>query len=53
MITDRLVRIRSEIEQLLFRMSAEFSDRKQRLIFLINNYDLIVTLLNVRILLTL
>ncbi|KAJ3035124.1 Vacuolar protein sorting-associated protein 52 [Rhizophlyctis rosea] len=44
LLNNSLLRVRAEVEGLLVRMSAEFSDKKSRLIFLINNYDLITTI---------
>ncbi|KAL1919768.1 uncharacterized protein VTP21DRAFT_1699 [Calcarisporiella thermophila] len=40
-----LQRLRNEVDALLNKISAEFSDRKNSLIFLINNYDLVITVL--------
>ncbi|KAJ3296154.1 hypothetical protein HDU79_007408 [Rhizoclosmatium sp. JEL0117] len=40
-----LVRLRNEVESLLFRMADELSDRKDKLVLLINNYDLVHTIL--------
>ncbi|CAG8622941.1 11481_t:CDS:10 [Paraglomus brasilianum] len=45
-LTNSLLRVRTEVELLLNKMSTEFSDHKSRYIFLINNYDLVVTILN-------
>ena len=36
-----------EVELLLTKMSSEISNRKDRLIFLINNFDLVVSQLGV------
>ncbi|TPX61117.1 hypothetical protein SpCBS45565_g07345 [Spizellomyces sp. 'palustris'] len=41
-----LLRLRAEIEHLLMRMSGEFNDKKSRLVFLINNFDLVVAVLS-------
>ncbi|ORX93736.1 Vps52-domain-containing protein [Basidiobolus meristosporus CBS 931.73] len=46
LLTNSLVRLRTEVEGLLVRMSLEFSDRIDRYTFLINNYDLIVSILS-------
>ncbi|KXS13007.1 Vps52-domain-containing protein [Gonapodya prolifera JEL478] len=46
LLHNSLSRLRNEIEGLLFRMSAEFGDRRSRLIFLINNYDLVTSILS-------
>lgn len=46
-LTSSFVRLRSEFENLINRLSHEFSDSKLRTIFLINNYDLIVSLMAV------
>ena len=50
LLTSSFVRLRSEFENLLTRLSKEFPDAKLRTIFLINNYDLIVSLMAVSIL---
>ncbi|CAI2179301.1 19760_t:CDS:10, partial [Funneliformis geosporum] len=44
-LLNSLSRLRNEVEQLLDKMSNNF-DRKSRIIFLINNYDQIMTILN-------
>ncbi|KAI9202758.1 Sac2 family-domain-containing protein [Polychytrium aggregatum] len=46
LLVHSLQRLRSEVESLLLRMSVEFSDTKSRVIFLINNFDLVVTILS-------
>ncbi|KAJ3029343.1 hypothetical protein HK097_005818, partial [Rhizophlyctis rosea] len=46
LLNNSLLRVRTEMEALLLRMSAEFTDKKSRLIFLINNYDLVGTILS-------
>lgn len=48
-LTSSLVRLRSEFENLINRLAHEFPDAKQRTVFLINNYDLIVSLMAVSI----
>lgn len=35
------------MDNLLVKMSAEFPDRRNKLIFMINNYDLVLLILNV------
>ncbi|KAJ3049398.1 Vacuolar protein sorting-associated protein 52, partial [Quaeritorhiza haematococci] len=45
LLTHSLNRLRNEVEGLLYRMSGEIPDRKNRLVFLINNYDLVLTIL--------
>ncbi|RKP40437.1 Sac2 family-domain-containing protein [Dimargaris cristalligena] len=46
-ILDQSVRrLRNELEAMLLRISEGFNDRVTTLIFLINNYDLILTILN-------
>ncbi|KAG9300693.1 hypothetical protein G9A89_023491 [Geosiphon pyriformis] len=44
-LINSLSRLRSEVTLMLNKMSGGFDDRKSRLIFLINNYDLIITFL--------
>ncbi|KAI9004736.1 Sac2 family-domain-containing protein [Gaertneriomyces semiglobifer] len=46
LLTNSLQRLRMEVEHLLMRMSGEFTAKKSRLAFLINNYDLVVSLLS-------
>jgi len=46
LLTNSLMRLRNEVEALLIRMSGEMSDRKVRVIFLINNYDLVSSILS-------
>ncbi|KAJ3010115.1 Vacuolar protein sorting-associated protein 52 [Thoreauomyces humboldtii] len=46
LLANSLFRLRAEVEHLLMRMSGEFSDAKSRLVFLINNYDLVVAVLS-------
>ncbi|KAI8809917.1 Sac2 family-domain-containing protein [Cladochytrium replicatum] len=46
LLTNSLHRCRTEVEALLFRLSEELGDRKNRLVFLVNNYDLVVTILS-------
>lgn len=42
-----LLRLRFEVDALIGRLSADFSDRKRKLVFLINNYDLILGIMEV------
>ncbi|KNC96426.1 uncharacterized protein SPPG_08323 [Spizellomyces punctatus DAOM BR117] len=46
LLINSLLRLRTEIEHLLMRMSGEFNDKKSRLVFLINNFDLVVAVLS-------
>ncbi|KAI9095927.1 Sac2 family-domain-containing protein [Phlyctochytrium arcticum] len=46
LLSNSLLRLRNEVEGLLVRLCIEFSDKKRRLVFLINNYDLVITILN-------
>ncbi|KAJ3013995.1 hypothetical protein HKX48_005407 [Thoreauomyces humboldtii] len=46
LLANSLFRLRAEVKHLLMRMSGEFSDAKSRLVFLINNYDLVVAVLS-------
>ncbi|KAI9016791.1 Sac2 family-domain-containing protein [Hyaloraphidium curvatum] len=41
-----LARLRGEVDALLLKMSGEIADKKSRLIFMINNYDLVLLILN-------
>ena len=43
-----MLRLRNEVENFLDKLSNNFDDRKSRITFLINNYDQIMTVLNVR-----
>ena len=43
----RLLRLRNEVEGLLGRMSVLFLDPKARIIFQINNYDLMLSVIGV------
>lgn len=49
LLTNSLMRLRNEVEALLFRMSGEMPDKRFRAIFLINNYDLVSSILSVRV----
>lgn len=46
-LASSLLRLRTEFEHLVDRLAHEFTDARQRTIFLINNYDLIVSLMAV------
>ncbi|CAG8555092.1 11996_t:CDS:2, partial [Racocetra fulgida] len=46
-LSNNLLRLRNELEQFLEKMSKTFDEYKSSLIFLINNYDLIITILGV------
>ncbi|KAJ3165680.1 hypothetical protein HDU88_003873 [Geranomyces variabilis] len=46
LLANSLFRLRTEVEHLLMRMSGEFGDSKSRLVFLINNLDLVVAVLS-------
>ena len=39
--------LQSEVENFILRMAAEFPSRKEQLIFLINNYDMMLSVLSV------
>ncbi|KAG1696643.1 Vacuolar protein sorting-associated protein 52 [Nymphon striatum] len=43
-----LLMLQEEVENFILRMAAEFQERKDQLIFLVNNYDLILSVLNER-----
>jgi len=45
LLLNNLKRLRSELEILLFKISAIYKQRKQQIIFLLNNYNLIVVTL--------
>ncbi|KAG4102270.1 Vps52-domain-containing protein [Neocallimastix lanati (nom. inval.)] len=45
LLLNNLKRLRSELEILLFKISAVYKQRKQQIIFLLNNYNLIVLIL--------
>ncbi|CAF2750890.1 unnamed protein product [Rotaria sp. Silwood2] len=47
-ISTLMTRLQVEILSLILRMSNEFPQRKEQLIFIINNYDLILSVLTVR-----
>ncbi|XP_019856256.1 PREDICTED: vacuolar protein sorting-associated protein 52 homolog [Amphimedon queenslandica] len=40
--------LQSEVENFILRMAAEFPDRKEQLVFLINNYDMMLAVLTER-----
>ena len=39
--------LQSEVENFILRMAAEFPERKEQLVFLINNYDMMLGVLTV------
>ena len=41
--------LQSEVENFILRMAAEFPDRKEQLVFLVNNYDMMLGVLTVSI----
>jgi len=43
-----MTRLQVEILNLILRMANEFPQRKEQLIFIINNYDLLLSVLTVR-----
>ncbi|PKC73496.1 Vps52-domain-containing protein [Rhizophagus irregularis] len=45
-LLNSLLRLRNEVENFLDKLSNNFDDRKSRIIFLINNYNQIITILN-------
>ena len=46
-VTKCLSSLQQEVENFILRMAAEFPDRKEQLIFLINNYDMLLAVLSV------
>ena len=40
--------LQEELQKFVLRMAAEFPNRKEQLIFLINNYDMMLAVLKVR-----
>ena len=44
-----LALLQEELQKFVLRMAAEFPNRKEQLIFLINNYDMMLAVLKVRI----
>ena len=40
--------LQEELQKFALRMAAEFPNRKEQLIFLINNYDMMLAVLKVR-----
>lgn len=46
LLTTGFSRLKTEIESLMLRMASTFHDRRLQYVFLINNYDLIVTILS-------
>lgn len=47
LVTKLLAQLLEEVEVFIFRMAANFPQRKEQLIFLINNYDMILSILMV------
>eukprot|EP00039_Didymoeca_costata_P026084 m.14879 g.14879 ORF g.14879 m.14879 type:complete len:694 (+) comp5237_c0_seq1:102-2183(+) len=47
-VTDALGRLRQEVANFILRMAAEFPQRKEQLVFLINNYDMMISVYNER-----
>lgn len=47
-ISTLMTRLQMEILSLILRMANEFPQRKEQLIFIINNYDLLLSVLTVR-----
>jgi hypothetical protein len=47
-VTNGLELLRQEVANFIFRMAAEFPGRKEQLIFLINNYDMMIAVYNER-----
>ena len=45
LLENSLGRLRVEVESLVGRLAADFQDRKKKLTFLINNYDLVISIL--------
>jgi hypothetical protein len=43
-----LSRLRTEVESLIYRMACEYTEKKTRTVFLINNYDLVCSIIAVR-----
>ena len=43
-----LGRLQGEVENFILRLAAEFPQRKEQLVFLINNYDMMLNVLMVR-----
>ena len=42
-----LAQLQGEVDNFILRMAAEFPDRKEQLIFLINNYDMMLNVMMV------
>lgn len=47
MVTKLLAELLEEVQCFILRMAAIFAGRKEQLIFLINNYDLVLNILTV------
>lgn len=50
-VTKCLSTLQMEVENFILRMAAEFPHRKEQLIFLINNYDMLLAVLSVSVML--
>jgi hypothetical protein len=48
LINRLLAQLQTEVENFILRMAAEFPQRKEQLIFLINNYDMMLNVIMVR-----
>ncbi len=46
-VSKSLSALQQEVENFILRMAAEFPDRKEQLVFLINNYDMLLAVLSV------
>lgn len=47
-VASLLAALQGEVENFILKMAAEFQGRKEQLIFLINNYDMMLSVLLVR-----
>jgi len=43
-----MLQLLTEVENFILRMAAEFPQRKEQLVFLINNYDMMLAVIVVR-----
>jgi len=43
-----MLQLLTEVENFILRMAAEFPQRKEQLVFLINNYDMMLAIIVVR-----
>ena len=46
-VNRQLARLQTEVQNFILRMAAEFPPRKEQLIFLINNYDMMLNVITV------